>query len=133
LSGCKKNSDVIIPITLTDKSGSIFILIDTASKSFDAYSGTKITSGLLKGIFSDSVRSSFYLALTTKPFWDSVYHPADTSIFLTHYTHTLKVETYVDLTKYSSPYHFLLLGLDSRGLDVGSYQKLNIRVTITPE
>jgi len=49
VSGCKKNNDVIVPITLTDKSGSIFIVIDTTSKSFDGYSPTKITTGTLKG------------------------------------------------------------------------------------
>jgi len=132
LSGCKKNNDVIVPITLTDKSGSIFIVIDTTSKSFDGYSPTKITTGTLKGVFNDTVRSTFYLALTTKPYWDTIYHPADTTIFPTHYNHALDVETYIDLTKYSSPYHFLLLGLDSRGLDVG-YRKLSIEVTITPQ
>jgi hypothetical protein len=133
LPDCKKITTTIVPITLTDKSGNIFIQIDTASKSFDAYCATKIKTGLLKGVFNDSVMSSFYLALTTKPYWDTVYHPADTTIFPTHYTHVLNVQNYVDLTNYSSPYHFLLLGLDSRGLDVGTYKKLTIVVTVTPE
>jgi len=37
LPGCGKASNINIPISLTDKSGSIFIQIDTASKSSYAY------------------------------------------------------------------------------------------------
>lgn|GEM_PF-2010623 len=134
LPGCKKDSINYVPITLTDKSGNIFISIDTASKSFDAYSATKITTGLLNGVFNDTIKSSFYLAITTDPRWDTVYHPPDTNVFPTHYIgRTINVRTNVDLTNYTSPYHFLLLGLDTRGLGGGSYGKLHIWVTVTPQ
>ena len=133
IHGCKTDSATIVPITLTDKAGNIFIQIDTTSKSFDAYSPSKITTGQLTGVFNDTVRSSFYLAITTKPYWDTVYHRADTTIFPPHYNHTLNVGTHIDLTNYSSPYHFLLLGLNSSELDVGNSKKLTIMVTVTPD
>jgi hypothetical protein len=133
LPGCNKDSVTNIPISLTDKSGNVFIQIDTASKSFDAYSNTKITKGQLTGIFNDTIQSSFYLGLTTTPFWDTIYHRADTTTFPTHYTgETIVVQATVDLTNYTSPYHFLLLGLDSKELRVSSSGKPSIRVTITP-
>ncbi len=123
-----------MPITLTDKSGNIFIQIDTASRSFDAYTATKITTGLLNGVFNDTIKSSFYLAITTKPYWDTVYHPVDTIIFPTHYIGlTISVRASVDLTNYTSPYHFLLLGLDPKGVGGGSYGKLSIWLTVTPQ
>jgi hypothetical protein len=132
--GCKKASINYTPVTLTDKSGNIFIQIDTASKSFDGYTATKLGKGKIIGVFNDSVKSSFYLALTTKPYWDTVYHAPDTTIFSTHYVGpTLHVATSIDLTNYTSPYHFLLLGLVTKGLDVGTYPKLNIVVTFTPD
>ena len=132
VSGCKKSSVTIIPITLTNKSGSIFIQIDTASRSFDAYTSTKIKKGQLKGIFNDTIKASFYLAITTTPYWDTVYHRADTTIFPSHFAHTLVFQTNVDLTNYTSPYHFLLLGLPPKGLQVGSSGKLTVLLTITP-
>ncbi|MGA3012840.1 MAG: hypothetical protein ABSD71_02270 [Bacteroidales bacterium] len=131
--GCKKASINYTPVTLTDKSGNIFIQIDTASKSFDGYTANKLGKGQISGVFNDSVRSSFYLALTTRPYWDTIYHAPDTTIFPTHYVGpTLHVATSIDLTNYTSPYHFLLLGLDTRGLDVGTLPKLSIVVTFTP-
>jgi hypothetical protein len=130
--GCKKSSTTIVPITLTNKSGSIFIQIDTTSRSFDAYTSIKLTKGQLKGIFNDTIKASFYLAITTTPYWDTIYHPADTTIFPSHFAHTLVVQTNVDLTNYSSPYHFLLLGLPPRGLQVGSSGKLTVLLTVTP-
>jgi len=134
LPGCNKDSVINIPISLTDKSGNIFILIDTASKSFNAYSTTKITKGQLKGIFNDTIRGSFYLALTTNPYWDTIYHPSDTTVFPTHYAgYTYFVEATVDLTNFTSPYHFLLLGLTSKELTVSASGKPSIRVIVTPD
>jgi hypothetical protein len=131
-SGCKKSSVTIIPITLTNKSGSIFIQVDTTSRSFDAYTSIKLTQGQLKGIFNDTIKASFYLAITTTPYWDTIYHPSDTTIFPYHFAHTLVVQTNVDLTNYTSPYHFLLLGLPPKGLQVGSSGKLTVLLTVTP-
>lgn len=133
LPGCNKTSNTNIPISLTDKSGNIFILIDTASKSFDAYSISRITKAQLTGVFNDTIQGSFYLALTTTPYWDTIYHRADTSLFPTHYTgYTTLVTTNVDFTSFTSPYHFLLLGLDSKELKVGVSGRPSIRITVTP-
>src|SRR5208337_1552851 len=99
LPGCNKTSNTNIPISLTDKSGNIFILIDTASKSFDAYSISRITKGQLTGVFDDTIQASFYLAITTTPYWDTIYHRADTSVFPTHYIgYTSLVNANVDFT-----------------------------------
>ena len=119
ITSCSKESSINVPISLTDKSGNVFIPIDTVSKSFEAYSVVKITKGHLKGIFNDTIRSGFYLAYASTPHWDTIYHPADTTIFSTHYTgHTLIVQTDVDLTNFSPPYHFILLGLRTNELKV---------------
>ncbi len=133
LPSCNKESVITVPISLTDKAGNFFIQIDTVSKSFDAYSETKIAKGQLKGIFNDTILSAFYLAITTDPVWDTVYHPADTNIFPTHYAgHTLVIQASVNLKKYTSPYHFLLLGLSSKELKVNAYGKPSILLTVTP-
>jgi hypothetical protein len=132
LPSCNKESVINVPISLTDKAGNIFLQIDTISKSFDAYSETKITKGQLTGVFNDTIQSSFYLAITTYAYWDTIYHPADTNIFATHYTgHTLILQASVDLTNYTSPYHFLLLGVSSKELKVNAYGKPSVRLTIT--
>jgi hypothetical protein len=132
LSGCKESS-ITIPISLTDKAGNIFIQIDTVTKSFDAYSPTKITKGQLKGIFNDTIRSAFNFAMTTDPVWDTAYHPADTIIFLPHYAgHTIAIQATVDFTNYTSPYHFILLGLSSKELRVNSHGNPSILLTLTP-
>jgi len=68
ITGCSKSSKTDVPISFTDKDGNIFIPIDTVTKRFDAYSITKITTGHLKGIFNDTLCSSFYLAVLTDPF-----------------------------------------------------------------
>jgi hypothetical protein len=133
LPGCNKESTITVPISLTDNAGHIFIQIDTINNSFDAYSLTRITKGQLKGIFNDTIESAFYLAITTNPVWDTAYHPADTIIFPTHYAgHTLVVQASVDLINYTSPYHFLLLGLSSKELKVNAYGKPSILLTLTP-
>jgi hypothetical protein len=133
LPGCTKESVITVPISLTDKAGHIFIQIDTISNSFYAYSTTKITKGQLKGIFNDTIESGFYLAIATNPVWDTTYHPSDTTIFPTHYAgHTLVVQTCVDLTNYSSPYHFLLLGLTSKELKVNAFGQPSVLLTLTP-
>jgi hypothetical protein len=122
LPGCNKESTITVPISLTDNAGHIFIQIDTINNSFDAYSLTRITKGQLKGIFNDTIESAFYLAITTNPVWDTAYHPAD----------TLVVQASVDLINYTSPYHFLLLGLSSKELKVNAYGKPSILLTLTP-
>ena len=122
LTGCKKESKINVPVSLTDKDGNIFIRIDTLKKSFDAYSPTKILKGTLTGIFNDTIRSSFYLAITTKPYWDSVYHTGDTIVFPTYYpSHSISIQADIDLTAFSSPYHFLLLGMPETQLKPGSH------------
>jgi hypothetical protein len=37
LPGCKKETKIYVPISLTDKEGNVFIQIDTILNSFDAY------------------------------------------------------------------------------------------------
>jgi hypothetical protein len=134
LPGCGKESKTNVPISLTDKDGNIFIRIDSYSKSFDAYSGTRISSGLLKGVFNDTIRSSFYLAITTKPYWDSVYHSCDTIVFPTHYpSHIISLETPIDFSLYESPYHFLLLGIPETELRPGSHGTPAILLTFSSE
>jgi hypothetical protein len=131
LSSCSKESKIYVPLSFTDKDGKIFIQIDTVSNSFNAYMSTKITQGRLKGIFNDSIQSAFYLAITTDPVWDTIYHPADTNIFPTHYAgHTLIVQASVDLTNYTSPYHFLLLGDPKPVLRHGAHGTPSIMLTI---
>ena len=65
LSSCNKESNIYVPLSFTDKDGNFIIQIDTAHNRFDAYTSAKITQGRLKGIFNDSIRSSFYLAIST--------------------------------------------------------------------
>jgi hypothetical protein len=131
LSSCSKESKTYVPLSFTDKDGKIFIQIDTVSNRFDAYTSTKITKGLLKGIFNDSIRSSFYLAITTNSFWDTTYHAIDTIVFPTHYPrNTLVFETDIDLTDFISPYHFLLLGNPKPILRRGVHGNPSIMLTI---
>ena len=131
LPSCKKDSTINVPISLTNKEGGIFIQIDTASKSFYAYSRGKISKGVLKGIFNDTIMSSFQLAIATTPSWDSIYHPADTLVFPGHYAgHNLTLESNVDLTNFTSPYHFILLGLSGTKLKSNTSGNPNIMLTI---
>ena len=131
LPGCTKETKIYVPISFTDKEGNFFIQIDTVSKSFDAYSSVKISQGRLKGIFNDTIRSSFYLAITTCPTWDSVYHSGDTIVFSTHFSsHILSMETNIDLKDFTSPYHFLLLGLPETALKRGAHGNPSILITI---
>ena len=117
LPGCKKETKIYVPISLTDKEGNVFIQIDTILNSFDAYSTTRISKGLLKGIFNDTIRSSFYLAITTDPYWDTVYHARDTIMFPYHYpSHAVSMETEIDLKDFTSPYHFILMGIPQTSL-----------------
>jgi hypothetical protein len=131
LPGCAKETKISVPVSLTDKDGNIFIHIDTLYKSFDAYSPTNILKGSLTGIFSDTIRSSFYLAITTKPYWDTVYHTFDTIVFPTHYpSHSVSMQADIDLTGFCSPYHFLLLGLPETQLKPGAHGTPSIMLTI---
>jgi hypothetical protein len=133
LPGCSKETKTKVPISFTDKDGNIFIRIDTLTKSFDAYGPSKISQGSLKGIFNDTIRGSFYLAVTTKPYWDTVFHPCDTIVFPTHYpSHCVTIVADVDLTGLESPYHFLLLGIPEIGLKPGSHGAPSIMMTIDP-
>jgi hypothetical protein len=110
--GCAKESDVYISDNFTNKEGGFYIPIDTNSKSFYAYYSMPIAQGRLKGIFYDTLRSSFHLAIISEPFWDSVYHERDTLVFPTLFkSHILSIETTVDLKNFKPPYHFLLYGL----------------------
>jgi hypothetical protein len=131
LSSCSKESKIDVPLSFTDKDGKFLIQIDTASNSFDAYISIKLTQGRLKGIFNDSIRSSFYLAITTNSFWDTTYHAIDTIVFPTHYPrNTLVFETDIDLTDFTSPYHFLLLGNPKPILRRGAHGNPSIMLTI---
>ena len=133
LPGCSKEAKTKVPISLTDKDGNIFIHIDTLTKSFDAYGPSKISLGSLKGIFNDTIRGSFYLAITTKPSWDTVFHPGDTIVFPTHYpSHCVTVAADIDLTGFDSPYHFLLLGMPETVLRPGCHGVPSIMLTIDP-
>jgi hypothetical protein len=133
LPGCGKETKTKVPISLTDKDGNIFIRIDTLTKSFDAYAPAKISMGSLKGIFSDTIRGSFYLAVTTKPYWDTVFHACDTIIFPIHYpSHCVTVIADVDLTGLESPYHFLLLGMPETVLRPGCHGVPSVMLTIDP-
>ena len=134
LASCNKESKIYVPLTFTDKNGNFLIQIDTASNSFDAYSSAKITQGRLKGIFNDSIRSSFYLAMTIDAFWDSTYHPIDTIIFPSHYPRsTLVIETDIDLTNFTYPYHFLLLGTPKPILRRSAHGNPSIMLTINTQ
>jgi hypothetical protein len=131
LPGCAKETQNYVPISFTDKDGTIFIKIDTLSNSFVAYSKTKISNGLLKGIFNDSIRPAFDLAIITEPFQDTIYHERDTVVFPTHYPgHLLFIKTVIDLSKYTSPYHFLLLGIPKGELKRGLHGNPSIMLTI---
>jgi hypothetical protein len=131
LSSCNKESNIYVPLSFTDKYGRFLIQIDSATNSFDAYTSTIITQGLLKGIFNDSIRSSFYLAITINSYWDTLYHPIDTIVFPTHYPrNTLVFETEIDLTQFTSPYHFLLLGSPRPILMRGAHGNPSIMLTI---
>jgi hypothetical protein len=133
LPGCNKTQDVLnIPISLTDKSGSFFIKIDTTSKSFTAYSPIRITQGQLTGVFSDTVRSNFQLAIAAPATWDSLYHPADTVIFAPHFTgHTIVVNAPVDLSRFNPPYHFIFIVSSQKEMEFGAFGKPSIQVTFT--
>jgi hypothetical protein len=113
ITGCKKSTTIMnVPVNFTDGSGNIFIPIDTTTNSFKAYSSTIIKQGHLKAVFNDTIRAAFYLALQTKPYWDSVYHPGDTVRLSTRFpNHSLIVEADIDLTGMNSPYHFLIIAL----------------------
>lgn len=131
LPGCSKETDIYVPISFTDKDGNIFIKIDTISKNFDAYSKTKVSQGLLKGVFNDTVRSAFYLALITDPYWDTIYHQRDTIVLPTHYpSHILSMETIIDLKDFKSPYHFLLVGMPQNSLKRGPHGSPSIMFTV---
>jgi hypothetical protein len=131
LPGCTKDSTVNVPISFTDKEGDIFISIDTISKSFTAYSNARVTKGVLKGIFNDTIKSSFQLAIATPAHWDTIYHPTDTVIFPTHYAgHVLVIQTSVDLTNYTSPYHFILVNFEGSNLKSGPHGNPSILMTV---
>lgn len=129
---CKKDSSETGPISFTDKDGNLFIPIDTATWSFDAYSHSDQSVGRLFGIFNDTIRSSFRLAITTKPYWDTIYHGRDTVIFPNFYpSHSISFAADVDLTGFQSPYHFLLLGIPHSMVISGSHGKPSLRLTIS--
>jgi len=132
--GCRKESETLnVPISLTDKDGSVFIQIDTISKSFNAYSLTKITKCHLAGIFNDTIRSAFYLAILTTPYWDSAYHACDTILFPTHYpSHSMLINANIDLTQFTSPYHFQLVGLKETHFKSVSFGAPTIKLTADP-
>ena len=133
LPGCNKETKVSVPISFTDKEGNILIKIDTITHSMDAYSKARISQGQLRGIFTDTVPSSFYLAIITEPFWDSVYHVRDTIVLPKHYcSHVLSFETNIDLKDFTSPYHFLLLGIPEKGLKCGPHGTPSIIFTVDP-
>jgi hypothetical protein len=121
LSGCGKEYTEYVPVSFTDKEGNIFIGIDTSNFHIDAYSKTTISQGRLRGIFSDTIRSPFYLAVITDSYWNNFYHPRDTMVLPTHYTgNIIALETAIDLRDCSPPYHFLLLGLPKTALKSGT-------------
>jgi len=132
LPGCEKEITVLdVPVSLTAKNGSVFIPIDTVSKSFDAYSPVIITQGHLTGVFSDTIRSSFQLAIVSPAHWDTLYHPCDTVVFPTVFSgHTRVIVTDVNLTNFTSPYHFAILGLTSREMTEGSFGRPTIHITV---
>jgi hypothetical protein len=131
--GCKKETKISVPISFTDNEGNFLIKIDTVSHSIDAYSTAKISQGHLYGIFNDTIRSSFYLAIITDSFWDTVYHERDTTVFPKHYSsHLLSLQTEIDLKDFPSPYHFLLLGICKEGLKVGPHGSPSVILTFDP-
>jgi hypothetical protein len=131
LQGCTKETSIYVPISFTDKEGYIFIKIDTITKNIDAYSKTKVSTGLLKGIFNDTVRSCFYLGIITDPYWDTVYHERDTIVFPTRYSsHIKSFETPIDLKNFNSPYHFILLGMPVFPLKKGPHGSPSIVFTV---
>lgn len=131
LPGCSKESKLDVPISLTDNEGHIFIQIDTVHNSFVAYSPSRISTGHLKGIFNDTIRSSFNLAIVSDPVWDTAYHPQDTVVFPTlFHSHSLVIETDVNLLNYTSPYHFVLLNMHNTTLKIGPHGNPSILLTI---
>lgn len=129
--GCTKETSIYVPISLTDKEGNIFIRIDTITKNIDAYSKTRVSTGMLKGIFNDTVRSSFYLGIITEPYWDTVYHPRDTIVYPTHYSsHIISFETPIDLKEFNSPYHFILIGMPIDALKKGPHGSPSVVFTV---
>ena len=131
LPGCSKETKLNVPLSLTDKDGHIFIQIDTVNYRFDAYSATRITTGRLKGVFNDTVRSSFNLAILTEAVWDTVYHPQDTIILPTLFpNHSLVIQTDVNLINFTSPYHFILLNMHHGTLKSGPHGNPSILLTI---
>ncbi|MCX6246344.1 MAG: hypothetical protein NTW10_01310 [Bacteroidetes bacterium] len=131
LSGCSKEDKIYIPISFTDKEGNYFIKIDTATNNIEAYSKATISQGRLRGVFSDTIRSSFYLAVITDSYWNNHYHPKDTVILPTHYSgNTISIETHIDLRDCSSPYHFILLGLPKNELKCSSHGIPSVMFTV---
>lgn len=131
ITGCNKDSKTDVPVSFTDKDGNIFIPIDTINHRFDAYSTSKITSGHLKGIFNDTLWSSFYLAVLTNPYWDTTFHRSDTVIFPTHFFLPIRTfETDIDLKGISLPYHFLMTGLSGSEFKTIRKQKPTVVLTI---
>jgi len=131
LPGCSKETKLNVPLSLTDKDGHIFIQIDTVNYRFDAYSATRITTGRLKGVFNDTVRSSFNLAILTAAVWDTVYHPQDTILLPTLFpNHSLVIQTDVNLINFTSPYHFILLNMNHGTLKSGPHGNPSILLTI---
>jgi hypothetical protein len=131
LPGCNKENKISVPISFTDKEGNIIIKIDTVTHSMDAYSKTKITQGRLKGIFNDTLPTSFYLAIISDPYWDTVYHARDTIVLPKHYcSHLLSMEAEIDLKDFSSPYHFLLVGIPEKGLKCGPHGSPSVIFTL---
>ncbi len=134
LTGCGKETKTSVPISFTDKEGNILIKIDTIAHSMDAYSKAKISKGHLRGIFNDTIRSVFQLAIITDPVWDSVYHARDTIILPTHYlSHIISIETEIDLKDFVSPYHFLLIGIPKEGLRRGPHGSPSVIFTVEPD
>ncbi|MCX6244548.1 MAG: hypothetical protein NTU98_07545 [Bacteroidetes bacterium] len=128
---CKKATSEAVPISLTDKDGNIFIPVDTALKSFVAYSSGSLSNGTMKGIFSDTLMSSFQLAIATEPYWDTTYHAQDTIVFPNWYpSHTMTFQANLDLSPFTTPYHFLLLGVTGNLLRIGGNGKPSVRLTM---
>ena len=133
LQSCSKESSQNVPLSLTNKEGGIFIQIDTSCYRFDAYSSSRITTGHLKGIFNDTVKASFNLAIISNALWDTAYHPQDTIIFPVLFpSHSLVIETDVNLINYTSPYHFILLNLENSTLKCGPHGNPSILLTVAP-
>jgi hypothetical protein len=131
LSGCKKDYTYYVPISFTDKDGNIFIKIDTSNNNIHAYSVSTISTGSLKGVFNDTIRSSFQLAIITDSYWNGHYHRRDTVVLPTIYgAKTTSFVTNVDLRDCTPPYHFILWGLPNQTLKCGSHGFPSIVMTV---